>query len=402
MICIYAVDGNAITYDASGNPTSYYNGYTMTWVEGRKLDTVTVNGQTYTYVYNADGQRVKKINPDGSYIEYYVMDGITVGESHFTATGNKTLGIRYTLDENGTVVGFTMNGVNYYFAKNLQGDVLAVYNATTNELAAQYTYDSWGNILSATGTLEEINPFRYRGYYYDKETDFYYLQSRYYDAAVGRFINEDAFASTGQGILGNNMFTYCLNNPTNYFDNEGTDAIWIQEGDSAASFGHSGLMVQDGGGKWFYFYWGPKDENLSIDLLLSDVDNGSYVQEIDVNGANIRDTKALRSVLSNAGGNAGCRASKITNTYYFIGNYSATCDMVMAMAQSKEKYNLLTNNCVQKTLRAFHASDYRFGMVQNDKLSGIIPNDVELKVAMLPSKKNSFPWRLMFHILLSE
>lgn len=199
----------------------------MTWVEGRKLDTVTIGGQTYTYVYNSDGQRVKKINPDSSYIEYYVMDGTTVGESHFTATGNKTLGIRYTLDESNSVIGFTTGGQNYYFAKNLQGDVLAVYNATTNELAAEYTYDSWGNILTATGSLAEINPFRYRGYYYDEETNFYYLQSRYYNPEIGRFINADAYISTGQGLIGYNMFAYCNNNPINYYDSTGRCLEWI-------------------------------------------------------------------------------------------------------------------------------------------------------------------------------
>jgi RHS repeat-associated protein len=62
-------------------------------------------------------------------------------------------------------------------------------------------------------TLGTLNPLRYRGYVYDTETGFYYLQSRYYDPQIGRFLNADAYASTGQGLLGNNMFAYCLNNP---------------------------------------------------------------------------------------------------------------------------------------------------------------------------------------------
>ena len=76
----------------------------------------------------------------------------------------------------------------------------------------RYTYDAWGNILSTTGsmasTLGQISPLRYRGYVYDEETELYYLQSRYYDPAIGRFLNADAFVSTGQGLLGNNMFAY--------------------------------------------------------------------------------------------------------------------------------------------------------------------------------------------------
>jgi len=86
---------------------------------------------------------------------------------------------------------------------------------------AEYTYDSWGNILSATETQASINPFRYCGYYYDEETGFYCLSSRYYDPEVGRFINADVFASTGQSIIGFNMFAYCLNDPVNRVDYSG-------------------------------------------------------------------------------------------------------------------------------------------------------------------------------------
>ena len=89
------------------------------------------------------------------------------------------------------------------------------------EVVASYEYDPYGNVITATGTLAEVNPIRYRGYYFDAECNLYYLQSRYYDPAMGRFINADAFASTGQGILGNNMFAYCNNNPIARADPDG-------------------------------------------------------------------------------------------------------------------------------------------------------------------------------------
>ena len=96
---------------------------------------------------------------------------------------------------------------------------------------AKYRYDPYGNLVSSSGTMAANNPLRYRGYYFDSETGFYYLQSRYYDPEIARFINADDFASTGQGILGHNMFAYCLNNPVNYSDCSGTSStVAIEEG----------------------------------------------------------------------------------------------------------------------------------------------------------------------------
>ncbi len=108
-----------------------------------------------------------------------------------------------------------------YFVKNLQGDVLQVYRESDNVLAASYTYDSWGNVLSESGPLAQTNPFRYRGYYYDTESEFYCLQSRYYAPSIGRFINADSYASTGTGFLGYNSFAYCENNPVTRKDPTG-------------------------------------------------------------------------------------------------------------------------------------------------------------------------------------
>ena len=90
---------------------------------------------------------------------------------------------------------------------------------------ASYCYDAWGKILASTGELAELNPLRYRSYVYDQETGFYYLQSRYYDSAVGRFINADSYASTGQSMIGHNMFAYCGNSPANFSDETGHVAI---------------------------------------------------------------------------------------------------------------------------------------------------------------------------------
>ena len=100
-----------------------------------------------------------------------------------------------------------------------------VESGTNYDHSVGYTYDAWGRLLTTTGTMANtlgyLNPLRYRGYIYDQETDLYYLQTRYYDPNLGCFLNADALVSTGQGILGNNMFAYCLNNPINMEDVSG-------------------------------------------------------------------------------------------------------------------------------------------------------------------------------------
>lgn len=155
------------------------------------------------------------------------MNGRYLGETHYDAQNQPQKYIRYTYDEVGSITGIGVrNDLNsewteYYFETNLQGDVIAVYTAANNsqtglpELVASYTYDAWGNILSATGELAQLNPFRYRGYYYDTETQFYYLQSRYYDPQIGRFLNADdiTFLGVDGSVDSYNQFAYCGNNP---------------------------------------------------------------------------------------------------------------------------------------------------------------------------------------------
>ena len=207
-------DGGTITYDTIGNPLTYHDGKTFTWTAGRKLSTVTDGDSNYTYAYDGDGNRISK-TAYGETTDYYYIDGKLLG----LKKGQDTLLFLY--DETGTAYGFLHNGTPYYYDINLQGDVVGIYNGSGN-LVASYTYDVWGAPeLTSDNAIATLNPLRYRGYFYDEETGFYYVSSRYYDPEVGRFINADGLVSTGQGILGNNMFAYCLNNPVNYEDSDG-------------------------------------------------------------------------------------------------------------------------------------------------------------------------------------
>ena len=164
---------------------------------------------TWNYTYNADGLRTKRTNGTATYSYAYVgseLEKLTVG----------TEKLAFAYDAEGAPLTVIWNGTYYFYLTNLQGDVIAITDET-GTIVVQYTYDAWGNLLSTTGTLAntlgQYNPLRYRGYVYDQETGLYYLQSRYYNPEIGRFLNADNYPATGQGLLGNNMFAYCGNDP---------------------------------------------------------------------------------------------------------------------------------------------------------------------------------------------
>ena len=155
--------------------------------------------------------------------EYLTQSGKVMRETVKT-DGTVTLVLDFIYDESGKPFAMIdqlgASPKTYYYVLNLQGDVVKLVTES-GAVAASYEYDAWGDILSSSGSKAEINPLRYRGYYYDTETGFYYLQSRYYDPVTHRFINADSYSSTGQGIIGYNMFAYCNNSPVIQADHTG-------------------------------------------------------------------------------------------------------------------------------------------------------------------------------------
>ena len=175
-----------------------------------RIATVKLDTRDWQMEYNTSGLRTRRISDDKTYSYIYAGDKLmrmTVGDDI----------LDFSYDANGTPLTMTCNGTVYYYITNLQGDVMSLERADGGS-GASYAYDAWGNIIAMSGTLAELNPLRYRGYVYDQETGFYYLNSRYYDPAVGRFINPDAAIGQVGNIKGNNMFTYALNNPVMYSD----------------------------------------------------------------------------------------------------------------------------------------------------------------------------------------
>ena len=178
------------------------------------------------------------VSPQGTHVtgtqtvthEYLTLNGKVARETIKT-NNSLTAVLDFIYDESGKpfALKYSTNGTSfetYYYVLNLQGDVVKLIQAN-GHVVAQYTYDAWGNV-SSSGRLAEINPLRYRGYYYDNETGLYYLQSRYYDPANRRFINADRHMSTGQGFVGTNMFAYCNNSPVFLVDYDGDEAETVE------------------------------------------------------------------------------------------------------------------------------------------------------------------------------
>ena len=220
------VGNDTITYDAQGNPLTYL-GHTLTWEKGRQL--ASFDGNTYTY--NANGIRTSKTVNGVKHT--YTLDGTKILREVW---GDNTLVPLY--DNEDSVCGIIYNDTPYYFLKNLQGDVIAIVDENA-EVVARYAYDAWGKIklitdgdgngvASSASHIANVNPFRYRSYYYDAEIAKYYLQSRYYDSGVGRFINADSPIYVGaerDNICALNLQCYCKNNAINLKDSAGYLAV---------------------------------------------------------------------------------------------------------------------------------------------------------------------------------
>lgn len=213
---LVAVNDVELTYDEVGNVLSYGD-KEFTWNSGRNLESIVDGDNNYSYTYDENGIRTSK-TVNGVKTYYNTKDGVILSQTD----GTNTMYFQY--DTNGTPLGFIYNGIQYFYLTNQMGDVIAITD-TTGTIVGNYEYDAWGTeIGNDTSDIANANPLRYRGYYYDNETGYYYLQSRYYDASIGRFINADIpeIAKRFKDIsMGTNLIIYCYNDPINSEDSLG-------------------------------------------------------------------------------------------------------------------------------------------------------------------------------------
>ena len=261
------------SHDAMGNPTSYAL-KTLTW-SGKQLTRYYYHPNKnelydYTYAYDENGLRTQKVL-NGVTTSYYYNGTVLMGM--VTGSGNSAIHQLFSYDSSGNVVAvdYSSNGgstfTTYYYLRNAQNDIVKIIDGSGNTVV-QYTYDSWGKPISVTGTLASTlganQPFRYRGDVYDTETGWYYLQSRYYDPSVCRFISADSQFDKNAGIIGFDLYTYCANNPIIYKDSSGESitlaciligaGIGLIGGAIGGSYvaEHQGYTTDDGWDYWKY------------------------------------------------------------------------------------------------------------------------------------------------------
>ena len=212
-----------ITYDEIGNPITIGN-INLSWINGRSLNSYQDSNNTINYKYNKDGIRTSKI-VNNKETKYY-LEGTNIV---FETKDNNIL--YFMRDNTNDLIGFKYNDNIYYYIKNAQNDIIGILDSNYN-IVAKYKYNSWGvNIKITDGIgndvqnnlnhIANINPFRYRSYYYDSETKLYYLNSRYYNPLWGRFLNSDGTIGANNDIIGYNLYAYCSNKPIIFTDDTG-------------------------------------------------------------------------------------------------------------------------------------------------------------------------------------
>ncbi|MBR7167822.1 MAG: RHS repeat-associated core domain-containing protein [Bacteroidales bacterium] len=227
---LLSYDNEQFVYDGIGNPITY-RGKTAAWKFGREL--VAYDGNTFAY--DARGRRISK-------------NDISFEYDHTGKLIKQSNGLEFIYDHTG-VFAFIFDASTFFYRKNAQNDIIAILDSM-GRVVVEYTYNAWGECIttvvdSTCGAVANLNPFRYRSYYFDTETNLYFLKTRYYDPVVGRFITiDDTSYLAPDTINGLNLYAYCGNNPVMYYDPTGCWTFSINLGIFAGIFGggYSGTL----------------------------------------------------------------------------------------------------------------------------------------------------------------
>jgi RHS repeat-associated protein len=219
---LISYNGETIAYNEMGNPLTY-RGKAMTWQKGSRL----IGCGGIAFAYDGSGKRIGKtitgVNSSVTTSYTYDAAGKLIKQSD---------GLEFYYDGGG-LSGFKYDGIQYTYRKNAQSDITHILDMSGN-IVVKYIYNAWGDhaVTDTSGlALGSLNPFRYKSYYYDTETGFYYLKARYYDPETGRFISRDNVSYLAPNVInGLNLYAYCGNNAVMRIDSTGCFFEWIALG----------------------------------------------------------------------------------------------------------------------------------------------------------------------------
>ena len=214
---LLSFNGAECAYNETTGMQTKYRGKSLGWTNRRVSSYKGIE-----FSYDGQGRRIAKGNI--SYI--YDSQGRLLKQSN---------DLEFFYDHGG-VSSVKHDGKTYFYRKDILGNIIALLDAS-GAVVVKYTYDAWGyngvsdingNVISDETHIGNLNPFRYRGYYYDTETKLYFLKTRYYDPEVGRFISPDSIEYLApETINGLNLYAYCGNNPVMNIDPEGKAFLTI-------------------------------------------------------------------------------------------------------------------------------------------------------------------------------
>lgn len=224
-------NGTAIIYDNAGNPVNDGK-WNYVWANGHKLVNMSSADVSLLFTYDHTGNRIRKVcNTDSlqEVTDYTMHDQrivhmVTVHTDDNNTVSQENMHFFFASTSRPTMTSY--NGNIFIYVYNLHGDVIGLRDTSSNWVV-RYSYDVWGNLLNITGllanTLGKRNPYRYRAYIYDEESQLYYLANRYYNPAWGRFLTPDISAETAPSVLlqERSVYSYCYNDPVSFADANG-------------------------------------------------------------------------------------------------------------------------------------------------------------------------------------